>query len=313
MIDVVSFGETMALLTAPRVGRLRDMASLELSVAGAESNVCIGVSRLGRRAAWLGRVGADEFGELVLSRLRAECVDVTGATVDPRAPTGLMVKELRRTNTARVTYYRRSSAGASLAIEHLDFAAIESARILHLTGITPALGATPHAAVREAVERARAAGTLVSLDLNYRSALWSREEAARALAPLAANADLLFAGEDELELLGAGDQIDVARRLLREGTGEVVIKRGAAGACSVSSAGVLESPARPVLARDPVGAGDAFVAGYLVGWLDGASGEGRLELACSVGAFVVSSVGDWEGLPTRSELALLDADGVTLR
>ncbi|MDA8291693.1 MAG: sugar kinase [Actinomycetota bacterium] len=312
MADVVSFGETMALLSAPRAGRLRDMSRLRLSMAGAETNVCIGVARLGRASAWLGRVGRDEFGELVLARLRAEGVDVAGATTDADAPTGVMVKELRRANTARVTYYRRDSAGSRIAPEHLDRDAIAGARILHLTGITPSLGEGARAAVRYAVEVAHEAGVRVSLDVNYRSALWSRGEAATVLAPLAADADIVFAGEDEVSLLGA-DPIDAARSLVSGGVEAVVIKRGGRGASSVTASGLLDAPARPVRALDPVGAGDGFVAGYLAAYLDGLCEQERLDRGCAVGAFVVSTVGDWEGLPTLEDLRLLDADGETQR
>lgn len=313
MSEVVTFGETMALLTAPRTGRLRDMASLDLSIAGAESNVCIAVARLGRSAAWLGRVGADEFGELVLTRLRAEQVAVEGATVDSAAPTGLMVKERRRANTARVTYYRRGSAASLLVPEHLDLASIGAARILHVTGITPALGAGPRAAVHAAVAHARAAGVLVSFDVNYRSALWPRDEAGAEFAALAAKADIVFAGEEEMTLLGAGDPLEMGRLLVDKGARAVVIKRGAAGACSVTAAGVFDAPAVAVQALDPVGAGDAFVGGYLVACLEDADEQERLALGCAVGAFAVSSIGDWEGLPSRSDLKLLGADGTTER
>jgi len=139
---LVTLGETMALFTADRVGPLRHATTMRVGIAGAESNVAIGVRRLGHPAAWIGRVGSDELGQLVLGRLRAERVEVDAAVVDPEAPTGLMVKEHRTADLARVVYYRRGSAGSRLAPGDLDEARIRGARVLHLTGITPALSAS---------------------------------------------------------------------------------------------------------------------------------------------------------------------------
>jgi 2-dehydro-3-deoxygluconokinase len=313
--DLVTLGETMALLTAPRTGRLRDMTSLSLGIAGAESNVAIGLSRLGYRASWIGRVGADEFGELILGTLRKENVDIAGSIVTPSAPTALMVKERRVAHLARVTYYRLRSAGAQLSPVDVDEALVANARILHVTGITPALSESASAAVDRAMTIARDHGVLVSFDVNYRSALWSAARAGEVLRDLAERADVVFAGEDELSILeGSGDSIVSARRLAGDGKRSVVIKRGAEGATSVSRRGVLDEPAIRVKAVDPVGAGDAFVAGYLAAALDGADERGRLALGCRTGAFAVTALGDWEGLPSREELSLLEQKaGTTLR
>jgi 2-dehydro-3-deoxygluconokinase len=160
---LVTLGETMALFTSDRVGPLRHATTMRVGVAGAESNVAIGVRRLDHPAAWMGRVGADELGELVLGRLRAERVDVDAAVLDRDAPTGLMLKEHRTAGLARVVYYRRGSAGSRLEPGDLDEGRIRAARVLHLTGITPALGATARAAVHAAAETARAAEALAGL------------------------------------------------------------------------------------------------------------------------------------------------------
>jgi 2-dehydro-3-deoxygluconokinase len=313
--DFVTLGETMALLTAPRVGRLQDMTSLSLGIAGAESNVAIGLSRLGYKASWIGRVGADEFGKLIRATLRKEAVDVGQGVIDPSAATGIMVKERRIADLARVIYYRLGSAGSQLCADDVDEALVASARILHVTGITPALSESARAAVYRAVEIARGNGVLVSFDVNYRSALWSPAEAGKVLRVLAQRADVIFAGEDELRLLDdSSDSVVCARRLADEGNRSVIIKRGADGATSVSPSGVLDEPAIRVTAVDPIGAGDAFVAGYLAATLDGADERGRLSLGCRTGAFAVTVLGDWEGLPSRDELDLLEhRAGTTLR
>lgn len=172
MTDLLTFGETMALFAARRTGPLRFARDFDLGLGGAESNVAIGVARLGHRATWVGRVGQDEFGELIASTLRAERVDARAIT-DPAAPTGLMIKGRRTADLIDVRYYRRESAGSRLSPEDLDPALIRSARVLHVSAITPALSASARAAVRHAIDEARAAGVPVSLDVNYRKALWT--------------------------------------------------------------------------------------------------------------------------------------------
>ncbi|MEZ7003592.1 sugar kinase [Streptomyces sp. AD55] len=314
--DVVTLGETMAALRAS--GPLRMGGDLRLSVAGAESNVAVGLARLGHRARWIGRVGDDELGTLVLRSLRAESVDTTGARTDPDAPTGLLFSEPRIADLTRVRYYRAGSAGSRLCPEDVPPALLDGARILHVTGITCALGPRPLAAVRAAVRAARAAGILVSLDVNHRARLWDASRAAGVLRPLARDADLLIASDDELALAAdasAHTTADRVRSLLSGGhTREVAVKLGGSGAELHTPEGREHAPARRVTVRDTVGAGDAFTAGLLSGLLDGLGPRDRLERANTVGAFAVGSEGDWQGLPERRELALLDReDGATLR
>ncbi|CAN5266002.1 sugar kinase [soil metagenome] len=332
--DLVTFGETMALLANPVAGPLRHAAALDVSVGGAESNAAIGLRRLGATAAWTGRVGDDELGRLVLARLRGEGLDVTAATVDPDAPTGLMIKEQRTAWSTRVTYYRAGSAGSRLRPAHLDEALLAGARLVHVTGITPALSASARDATFAAVDVARDAGVPVSVDLNYRAALWPVDEAAPVLRDLVARADLVFAGEGEAAMVldagdragpgawagdragpgaWAGDPASLAAGLAGMGPRHAVVKRGPRGAVAVVDGEAVQADAVEVTVVDPVGAGDAFVAGYLRGVLDGEGARGCLRLAALVGAFAVTVRGDWEGLPERHELALLadDSDDVT--
>lgn len=313
MSELVTLGETMALLSAPTWGRLRDMTSLQLSIAGAETNVAIGLCRLGYRASWIGRVGDDEFGRLILARLRTEGVDVSAAVLDP-APTALMFRERRTRRVDRVSYYRRGYAGSRLGPDDLDEDLLRRARVVHLTGITPALSESARAAVHAAFEVARSAGVLVSFDLNYRSALWSVEAAAEVLWPLAHRADIVFAGEEELSIFGHEAAEDAARELSADGARTVVLKRGSRGAAAVHAGTMRTQAAVPVQAVDPVGAGDAFAAGYLCGLLDGDDEQQRLALGCAVGAYAVTGLGDWESLPDRQDLQLaLEPEGTVLR
>jgi 2-dehydro-3-deoxygluconokinase len=313
MTDVLTLGETMAAFRA--AGALRLGGTVQLSVAGAESTVAIGLARLGHRVRWIGVTGADEPGELIRRTLRAEGVDLALARVDPAAPTGLILFEPRVADVTRVSYYRTGSAGARLAAA--DAAAAfdgdgPAPRLLHVTGITCALGPGPRAAVATAITRARAAGSTVCLDVNHRRRLWSTAEAAAALRPLLPSIDVLVASDDELAVLS--DAADPARALLDAGIGEVVVKHGAGGATSHRTGGSRHRPARSVPAVDTIGAGDAFVAGLLSGLLDGLDVPDRLDRAATTAAFAVATRGDWEGLPTRDELSLLDhAPGTALR
>jgi len=310
--ELVTLGETLALLSTPEVGPLRRMHFLRLGAAGAESNVAIGLCRLGHSAAFIGRVGNDELGRLIVESLRAEGVDVRGLHEDMDGPTAIMLKERRLADLTRVTYYRRGSAGSRLSPEDIDEAMVGQASLLHVTGITLALSPTARNAVHSALEIARSAGVAISLDVNFRSALWSRKEATSELSQLARLADLVFASDDELGLLtplGSEPtvaELEHAALAFADDSGqEIVVTRGRAGAFSVSHGDILHEPPVEVTSLDPVGAGDAFVSGYLSAFLDGEPPRPRLRRGCLAGAFAVSVDGDWEGLPRRDELSLL--------
>ncbi|UYB42653.1 sugar kinase [Streptomyces sp. Je 1-4] len=384
--DVFTFGETMVALRGS--GPLKLGGTMNVSIAGAESNVAIGLARLGHDVRWAGAVGEDEAGQLVLRTLRAEGVGVSGASTDPGAPTGLLLFEPRLPEVTRVHYYRAGSAGSRIGSDVIERAfSAAPPRVLHLTGITPSLSTTARAAARSTLQLARESGTLVCVDVNFRARLWTAEAAAEVLREWIPFVDVLIASDDELPLclpgggggegssgggegshgakgptgangglraegvgagMGAegddgglarwaseqeeataagagvcGDAVPLppqeaagdpavtvaaqARLLLDQGVGEVVVKLGAEGATAFTHGGSLHRPAKPVRAVDAVGAGDAFVAGYLSALLDGEGPAGRLERAVTTGAFAVASPGDWEGAPTRAELGMLGA------
>ncbi|MEV4378353.1 sugar kinase [Streptosporangium sp. NPDC049644] len=315
MPDVLTLGEVMACLRAD--GQVRLGGTARIGVAGAEANVAIGLTRLGHDVVFVGAVGPDQLGELVRRTLRAEGVGIDAIRTDP-AQTGIVVFEQRVAGLTRVDYHRHGSAGARLSVSDVAeaFAAIPAPpRILHITGVTPALGEGPERAVRAAVRLARAAGARVCLDVNHRNRLWSETLARQVLTELAAEADIVIASDDELPLAAAGDdEASRVRTLLAGGVAEVVVKRGPAGATVFTADQTLTLPARPVTAVDVIGAGDAFVAGYLSGLLDGLPLDGRLARAITTGAFAVGGHGDWEGAPTRAELSMLDLpDGTAVR
>ncbi|MEV6098733.1 sugar kinase [Nocardia sp. NPDC051981] len=356
---LVTVGEALGVVAATDPGPLAPGAAMRLEFAGAEATVAIGVRRLGHESAWIGSVGADTVGRMILERLRAEQVDVSHCRIDPELPTALMLRERRTADRTRVTYYRRGLAGSHVSVDEIDTARIAAAGVLHITGITPALSDSARAAVDSAVDIAVDAGVPVSLDVNYRRALWTPARAADELAELVSRADILFAGLDEAALLlrdggSAGlqapaggsnaptvpvkntlgqrvspdapvdarttpqpgpdevseDLVSAAESLAARGPSEIVLKLGADGAVAWAGGAFLREGAVPVTAVDPIGAGDAFVAGYLAGLLDGGSVSERLRLASICGAFAVSVPGDWAGLPYRDELGLLDGADV---
>lgn len=311
--EVVTIGE--ALVSLRSAGPLAQGGPLAPGLAGAESNVAIGLARLGHDVEWIGRVGADAFGELVLRELRSEGVRVDRVAVDAEAQTGLMFLEQRTADITRVDYRRTGSAGSRLRPEDLVGVVTGGPRAVHLTGVTPALSQSARAAFHAVAETASAAGVLLSLDVNHRSRLWDRQEAGRTLEPVARKADVVIASEDELDLVAPGPETAAVASLLESGVVMVAVKRGASGASLWTAAGRVDQAPFPVTSIDTVGAGDAFCAGLLSGWLDGLDPVGCLERAALLGAWAVSSVGDWQGLPRRDELDALRAlrPGETLR
>jgi 2-dehydro-3-deoxygluconokinase len=298
---VVTAGETMLLGVPPRPGRLRHARSLELGIGGAESNVAIALSRLGVPARWVSLLGDDEPGQFVLDRVRAEGVD-TWVRRLPDRPTGLYLRE-EVGGSVRVTYYRQGSAAAALSPETVDPAALDGATWLHVSGVTPALSPECADLIPWLASQARSRGVLVSYDVNYRSRLWDAEEARRFTESVLPLVDLLLVGTEEGRALWdwRGDEKQ-ARWFAEHGPGEVVVKRGDAGAAAYVDGELLEVDAYRVTQVDPIGAGDAFAAGYLAGHVWGLPPEERLVVANAMGAICVRAHGDYEGLPSRREL-----------
>lgn len=308
---LVTIGETMGLFGASSAGPRPD--GYRLGVGGAESNVAIGVARLGGAATWIGRVGADSVGELVTRELRAEAVTVH-AIVDAGAQTGLMVKTRPWGGLSRVEYFRAGSAGSRLEPGDIDAAVIAGAGILHVSGITPALSTSAAAAIERALDIATDAGVPVSFDINHRARLWTTRDARECYLAIARRATILFAGEDEAELLVEGSTPEeLATALAGLGPSQVIVKLGAAGAVARVDGVPFMVKAVPITPLDTVGAGDAFAAGYLAELLAGQEPAVRLATAARTGAFACLAPGDWEGYPRRTDLELLDETDPVLR
>jgi 2-dehydro-3-deoxygluconokinase len=304
-VDVLALGETMVLLLAQQPGPLREASTFSRHIAGAESNVCVGVCRLGGSAAFISRVGDDEFGRVIVSRLRGEGVDVSQVRVDADAPTGVIIREQRHYGPLDVLYYRRGSAASRLSPADLDPDVIARARYVLLSGITPALSDSCRETVFAAAELARSKGSTVVLDPNIRSKLWSAEQARSTLRDLLRLTDIVLPGADEAELLtGEADPRRAAQALLQLGPRLVVVKLGALGALALDADGETEAAGVSIpRVVDPVGAGDAFAAGFLIGQLQRLSLEDSLALANRCGAHAMTVPADQEGLPRWDEVA----------
>jgi 2-dehydro-3-deoxygluconokinase len=304
---IVTIGETMALLGIPSHALFRSGAAPSLTIGGAESNVAIAATRVGAQTTWIGRLGDDDLGSLVIRELRGQGVNVS-ARRDPEAPTGLMVKEHRRGKPTRVRYYRKHGAGSRLTPEDLDRDVIANADIVHVTGITAALSDTARDSLHRAISLARKGGALVSFDVNFRSTLWSSDDATPVLRELASAADIVFAGLEEAELLVPGgpkstptdddpwrSAQDLAQQVSELGPRIGVIKMGSLGALALADGAVHEHPIVPIEPVDPVGAGDAFVGAFLAEFVNGNSIARCLASGARMGALVCAVPGDWEG------------------
>jgi 2-dehydro-3-deoxygluconokinase len=298
---VITAGETMALVVPPSPGRLRHATSLSLSIGGAESNVAIGLARLGIPASWISVLGDDELGELVLHRLRAEGVDTSGVRRIADRATGLYLRE-EVAGRLRVYYYRSGSAAATLSPNAFDPSMLQGAAFLHLTGITGALSQECAEFLPWAATTARDAGVRVSYDVNYRSRLWEPSAAQAATEALLPLIDVLFVGHDEANALWGWETDTALEQLSKIGPSEVILKLGADGCAAMINGEQLTSASFPARQLDPIGAGDAFDAGYLAATLWGWAPEKRLRAANAMGAFCVQNLGDYEGLPNRREL-----------
>jgi len=294
--DVIALGETMLSLVAVGVP-IAEATELHVTHGGAESNTCIGLVRLGLRAALVTRLGNDPAGDRVAADLRDAGIDQRWVFRDPRRPTGLM---LRETTGAPSWYQRAGSAASALSPADLDGVPVEEARAVVVTGITAMLGEGPRSTALALLGRARG---LRLVDPNLRSGLWGSDRARELIVPLLERADLICGGEVELERLLGRRGRELAERCHELGAGEVVLRRGADGvAVSDGSGGWIEH--RPQLHDDvdPVGAGDAFNAGYLAARLSGRPPGEALEQAARCGGAVATTVGDHAGFPALEEI-----------
>jgi 2-dehydro-3-deoxygluconokinase len=308
-VEIVGLGEAMVLVTPADGQPLHRSATASLHVGGAELNLCAAAARLGARAAFCSRVGNDPFGDRIRAEAQRQGVDTSLLAVSDGAPTGIYFKDVHTDGTRRVHYYRAGSAASTM--DESDARRLLATRpaLVVVSGITAALGDGPLAAVR-AVLSARAYGRLkTALDPNPRPALGPVADQADRIRPLLGQVDILLLGLDEAgPVLGTTDPAEVFAASEAAGVAETVLKAGPDGCYVCGPDGPVHLPSAATRVVDPVGAGDAFAGGYLVGRLRGLDPMRAAWLGSQMAAAVLTAIGDTEGLPTTAEAAALLAE-----
>ena len=307
--SVACIGETMVSFIPSAGAALDTAASVDLDVAGAESNVAMYLADHGIDARWISRLGDDAFGRRVLQRVQACGVNVSGVRTDPQRPTGLLFKDPGTPSNGggtTVTYRRKGSAASAMGPDVLELEAVRTASVWHLTGITPALSADCHALVEAALGDDVDDRPTVSFDVNFRPAVWQglSVDPADLLHRCAQAADIVFVGLDEAQSLWGADLIDARDvRTLLPAPHILVVKDGARAATAFCDQTGVIVPAPQVDVVEPVGAGDAFAAGFLAGLLQGRPAEHCLLSGHLTAAAALSVTGDHGPLPSPDEFA----------
>jgi 2-dehydro-3-deoxygluconokinase len=296
-LDVLCVGETMAVVTPAHAQPLTQADECLLGFGGAESNVAAHLAEFGYRAGWASRLGQDPFGDCITDGLASRGVDVSLVVRDSESPTGVYFKDPDLGAGARTLYYRAGSAASRMSPCDSGAWPLEQTGWIHTSGINPALSETCAALTRHLLTHARDKGYKVSFDVNYRPALWSVDVAGPRLLELADMATVVLVGLDEAETLwGCASAEDVSALL--PGPRHLVIKDGPTeGVEFIREAGAAETvvrvPAHRVDVIEPVGAGDAFAAGYLAGLLRGDGPRERLALGHSFAAWTLGTRADF--------------------
>lgn len=304
--DVLTFGEAMGLFIANEEGPLEAVTAFSRASAGAELNVAVGLSRLGHRVGYISRMGDDSIGRALVAAIEREGIDRSHVVIDRSHPTGFMLKS-RVANGCdpAIEYFRRGSAASHLSVADFAVDYCRQARILHLTGISPALSASVRELAFHAAETMRSLGGFVSFDPNLRPRLWATEaEMVDCMNRLASKADLVLPGVAEGRTLTGYDRAEeIVKFYLDLGVRAVVVKLGPEGACLGTASGTQRVAGKPVeRVVDTVGAGDGFAVGLLSALLDDRDLVEAVSRGNQIGARVVQFPGDSDGLPTRAEL-----------
>ena len=306
VLDVVTLGEAMLMFAAEEPGPLEGVQRFSKRTAGAETNVAIGLARLGLKVGWQSRLGSDSMARFLLAAIGGEGVDCSRVVCDPQQRTGFLFKgRVDDGSDPPIEYHRKGSAASQLGPDDIDEAWIANTRHLHVSGVFPALSLSTLAATRRAMALARQHGRTISFDPNLRPALWpSRDMMRETLNDMARGCDWVLPGQAEGELLtGSADPEAIAAFYRERGARLVVVKCGAEGAYFNGEQGTGRAPAFPVAqVIDTVGAGDGFAVGVISALLEGLPVPEAVRRGAWIGARAVQVRGDTEGLPTRIEL-----------
>jgi 2-dehydro-3-deoxygluconokinase len=308
---IVTFGETMLRLSPPRGRRLEAAETLDFRTAGAESNTAIAASNLGCETAWLSKLPKSPLGRRVSRDIKANGVAPL-ITWDKTNRQGVYFLEHGSTPRGTNVIYDRSDAAITTAKpDELHTESIETASIFYVTGITPALSDQLRETTVELLTRALDAGTTTAFDLNYRSKLWSPDEARKTYERLFESIDVLFvpARDARTVLEIDGSPVEIATQLKEPyGCELVVVTNGAEGSIAADRTEVYEQQAYEVDTVDPIGTGDAFVGGFLTRWLESDDVESALNYAAATASLKRTIEGDLAIL-TRQEVEDVIASG----
>lgn len=307
--QVVTFGESLGLFVPSSDHQALEYTSqVKMSFGGAESNVAIGLARLGVSVGWCGRLGNDSFGRQIYRTLRSEGVDVSNAILVDDEQTGLMFRE-QSYGRLSVFYYRKESAMTRISTEEIDEQYIKQAKIIHLTGITPMLSTSSRQTVLQVLEIAKQNNVRVTFDPNIRLKLWSIEDIRNVFFEILPYVDYLISGFDEAKLLFSIDDESAMIEHVKSLTIPTVIKGIENENWLLTDGKVYRFPFYHVdQVVDEVGAGDAFAAGFIAGLCKGETIEDCMRIGAITGALSIQMPGDWEGLPTWNQTENLRLD-----
>ena len=305
-LDVVTFGEPMAMFYANETGPLAEVFSFSKALAGAESNVATGLSRLEHPTGYVTKLGQDNFGEFIVQALTKEQIDTASVTFTKEHSTGMLIKSKVLSGDPKVEYFRKNSAASKLSLSDFNESYFASAGHLHVTSISSALSKSCHEFSIHAMEFMKSQGKTVSLDPNLRPTLWPNTETmVHTINDLATRCDWFLPGLSEGKILtGLDTPEEIAAYYLERGVSLVVIKLGPEGAYykSLDQEGYVQG-FRVEEVVDTVGAGDGFAVGVISAMLEKLPVQEAVKRGNAIGALAVMSPGDMDGLPTRQGLA----------
>jgi len=268
-VKVVALGETMLMFAPPLHEVIEYCDRFTAYIGGSEANVAIGLERLGLHAGWIGKLPRNALGRKIVNGIRAYGVDTSAVVWADQGRVGTFFVEWgAQPRPTRTIYDRTGSAATTLVADDLDWDTLAKVEWLHLTGIMPALSETCRQSTPEIVRRARALGIKISFDLNYRSLLWSPDEARAAWDEILPDADLIIAAETDAALLlkTPHPREEIARWIFETYRPDaVVLTCGGDGSAAYDGQQWYSAPTYPLQVVNRLGAGDAFDAGLLYG------------------------------------------------
>ena len=315
MTDLATFGESMLRYAPPRGERLETMHRLNVSAAGAESNVAVAAAHLGVDAAWLSKLPNSPLGRWVVREFRGHGVHPGVAWSDEGRMGTYYIEHGGAPRGTNVIYDREDAAVTTATPEDLPLEHVREAEVFHTTGITPALSETLVETTAVALEAAREAGTTTTFDLNYRSKLWSPAEAREVLEGLFPDVDVLFVADRDAEVVldRGGDAADVARGLAADFDFEtVVVTRGEQGALALHGGDLYEQPIFEADTLDAIGTGDAFVGGFLTRRLRGGDIHESLTYGAATAALKRTIEGDLAVFTAEEVESVIDSEDVEI-